>query len=206
MSTIFWLIVIIAIVLYYRKRKKENVHTSESSLEPPSSNNEQPKSQNPMNETEQPQNHQSGIQMHDRVVWQDDMRKLWFDGNTLKLRYRGKDYTFSSHGYEPMAIILKRGEAVVYIHNSFDVEHECKQFSKNSNYRCCTITGRLHDAKHFCLLLTTAIDDGYDWQIDELERRVDEQTRFETREVWYKENGIDYLFLRQRPEDPTPTT
>jgi hypothetical protein len=42
------------------------------------------------------------------------------------------------------------------------------------------------------LLLTTAIDDGYDWQIDELESRVDELTRFETHEIWYRESGIEF--------------
>lgn len=126
------------------------------------------------------------------VIWNDNSRLLSFEPDGLSLRYNGKTYRFGCDGHEPMAIILKSGEAVAYIHNAFDVEYECKQFCKNPDYRCSTITGREHDAKSFCLLLTTAIDDGYDWQIDELESRVDELTRFETREVWYKENGIEF--------------
>ena len=129
---------------------------------------------------------------HGKVVYEDGVRKLFYDGDVLKLRYNGKDYTFSGHGYEPMAIILGHDGETAYIHNSFLVEDECREFVKNPDYRCSTITGRRHDAKSFCLLLTTAIDDGYDWQIDELESRVDELTRFETREVWYKENGIEF--------------
>ena len=126
------------------------------------------------------------------VIWEDGSRLLSFEADGLSLRYKGQIYRFGGDGHEPMAIILKRGEAVAYIHNAFDVEYECKQFCQNPNYRCSTITGREHGAKSFCLLLTTAIDDGYDWQIDELESRVDELTRFETREVWYKENGIEF--------------
>ena len=126
------------------------------------------------------------------VIWNDNSRLLSFEPDGLSLRYKGKTYRFGCDGHEPMAIILKSGEAVAYIHNAFDVEYECGQFRKNPNYRCSTITGRKHDAKHFCLLLTTAIDDGYDWQIDELESKVDELTRFETREVWYKEKGIEF--------------
>ena len=126
------------------------------------------------------------------VVYEDGKRKLWFEPDGLSLRYNGTTYRFSVDGHEPMTIILKRGEAVAYIHNSFDVEYECKQFLKNPDYRCTTITGRNHDAKRFCLLLTTAIDDGYDWQIDELESKVDEQTRYETREVWYQSDGVEF--------------
>jgi len=126
------------------------------------------------------------------VIWEDSCRRLSFEPDGLSMIYNGKIYRFSGDGHEPMAIILKSGEAVAYIHNSFDVEYECSQFRKNPDYRCSTITGREHDAKSFCLLLTTAIDDGYDWQIDELESRVDELTRFETREVWYKEKGIEF--------------
>ncbi len=126
------------------------------------------------------------------VIWEDSCRRLSFEPDGLSMTYNGKIYRFSGDGHEPMAIILHKGEAVAYIHNAFDVEYECEQFRKNPDYRCSTITGREHDAKSFCLLLTTAIDDGYDWQIDELESRVDELTRFETREVWYKEKGIEF--------------
>ena len=136
----------------------------------------------PNTETKKPSN----------VIWEDSCRRLSFEPDGLSLRYNGTTYRFSVDGHEPMTIILKRGEAVAYIHNSFDVEYECQQFLKNPDYRCTTITGRNHDAKRFCLLLTTAIDDGYDWQIDELESKVDEQTRYETREVWYQSDSVEF--------------
>ncbi|MBR4563520.1 MAG: hypothetical protein IKO26_03620 [Paludibacteraceae bacterium] len=126
------------------------------------------------------------------VIWEDSCRRLSFEPDGLSMTYNGKIYRFSGDGHEPMAIILHKGEAVAYIHNAFDVEYECQQFRKNPNYRCSTITGRKHDAKHFCLLLTTAIDDGYDWQIDELESKVDELMRYETREIWYRESGVEF--------------
>ena len=126
------------------------------------------------------------------VVWEDGKRKLWFEADGLSLRYNGTTYRFSVDGHEPMTIILKRGEAVAYIHNSFDVEYECQQFLKNPDYRCTTITGRNHDAKHFCLLLTTAIDDGYEWEIGELEHTMDERTRYDSREVWYQSDGVEF--------------
>ena len=173
MIFILTLIVIIAAVLWYREAQKEK-----ASLQPESAKKEQ----NKPKPAPKPSN----------VIWNDNSRLLSFEPDGLSLRYKGQIYRFGCDSHEPMAIILKSGEAVAYIHNSFDVEYESKQFCQNPDYRCSTITGRKHGAEHFCLLLTTAIDDGYDWQIDELERRVDELTRFETREVWYKNNGIEF--------------
>ena len=173
MIFILTLIVIIAAVLWYREAQKEK-----ASLQPESAKKEQ----NKPKPAPKPSN----------VIWNDNLRLLSFEPDGLSLRYNGQTYRFGCDGHEPMAIILKSGEAVAYIHNSFDIEYECQQFCKNPDYRCSTITGRKHGAEHFCLLLTTAIDDGYDWQIDELERWVDELTRFETREVWYKEKGIEF--------------
>ena len=126
------------------------------------------------------------------IVWQDEERRLFIEGRRTLLYYKNRFYTFRVDGHEPMAIIMLNNEPAAYIHNSFDVEYECQQFRKNPDYRCSTITGRNHNARSFCLMLTTAIDDGYDWQIDELEGRVDELTRFETREVWYKTNDIEF--------------
>ncbi len=182
MITILVIIILIASVLWYREHKKENAQNT-SSEHPQSSKKEQAKPKPAPNpEPKKPSN----------VIWEDSCRLLSFEPDGLSLLYNGKIYRFGCDGHEPMAIILKSGEAVAYIHNSFDVEYECSQFCKNPDYRCSTITGRKHDAKHFCLLLTTAIDDGYDWQIDELEGRVDELTRFETREVWYRTNDIEF--------------
>ena len=107
------------------------------------------------------------------VIYEDSARLLSLDSDGLSLRYNGFFYRFSVDGHEPMVIIRKLGEAVAYIHNAFDVEYECEQFRKNPDYRCCTITGTEHDAKSFCYLLTTALDEGYDWQIDDLERKAD---------------------------------
>ena len=173
MIFILTLIVIIAAVLWYREVQKEK-----ASLQPESAKKEQTKSK----PASKPSN----------VIWNDNSRRLSFEPDGLSLRYNGQIYRFGCDGHEPMAIILKSGEAVAYIHNAFDVKYECGEFAKNPKYLCQTITGRRHDAKHFCLLLTTAIDEGYDWQIDELESKVDELTRFETREVWYKEDGVEF--------------
>ena len=182
MITILWLIVIIAAVLWYRESKKGKV-SPQPRPEPKPAKKEQAKPKPAPNpEPKKPSN----------VIWEDSCRRLSFEPDGLSMTYNGKIYRFSGDGHEPMAIILRKGEAVAYIHNSFDIEYECEQFRKNPDYRCTTITGRNHDAKRFCLLLTTAIDDGYDWQIDELETKVDELTRYETREIWYRESGIEF--------------
>lgn len=191
MVTICLLIAIGAIVYYYlhahprpsEPKCKYGCPKPEPQPEPKPAKKEQAKPKPAPNpEAKKPSN----------VIWEDSYRRLSFEPDGLSLRYKGKTYRFGCDGHEPMAIILKRGEAVAYIHNAFDVEYECQQFLKNPDYRCTTITGRNHDAKRFCLLLTTAIDDGYDWQIDELESKVDEQTRYETREVWYQSDGIEF--------------
>lgn len=200
MVTICILIAIGAIVYYYLHKDKEPQEpkckygcpapepqpapkpTKKEKIVPPVGKEQAKPKPAPNSEAKKPSN----------VIWNDNSRLLSFEPEGLSLRYKGKTYRFGCDGHEPMAIILKSGEAVAYIHNSFDVEYECEQFLKNPDYRCTTITGRNHDAKRFCLLLTTAIDDGYDWQIDELESKVDEQTRFETREVWYQSDGVEF--------------
>lgn len=127
-----------------------------------------------------------------KVIWEDNERKLFFDGNTPKLIYNSKEYTFSGHGYEPMAIILGKDGEVAYIHNSFLVDEECKQFVKDPQYLCHTITRHYHNAKHFCMLLTTAIDYGFDWQIDDLEHKMFSLERFAQREIFYNADGIEF--------------
>lgn len=107
-----------------------------------------------------------------QIVWQDGERRLWLEGNEAILEYRGERYTFACEPHEPMTIILKRGEAVVYIHNAFDVTEECRCFLRNPDYQCHTITGEYHDAERFCLLLTTAIDGFYECQWNEVEQSL----------------------------------
>ena len=183
MITILTFVVIIAAVLWYREHQKEKVQKPEQQQPKPAKKEQAKPKPAPRPQKPAPK---------PDVIYEDSCRLLSFEPDGLSLLYNGKIYRFGCDGHEPMAIILKSGEAVAYIHNSFDIEYECEQFRKNPDYRCSTITGREHDAKSFCLLLTTAIDDGYDWQIDELESRVDELTRFETREVWYKEKDIEF--------------
>ena len=127
-----------------------------------------------------------------KVIWEDNERKLFFDGNTPKLIYNNEEYTFSGHGYEPMTIILGKDGVVAYIHNSFLVNEECKRFVKDPKYLCHTITGHYHNAKHFCMLLTSAIDYGFDWQIDNLEHEMFSLERFAQREIFYSADGIEF--------------
>ena len=184
MITLLFLILIVASVLLYRENHKKPAPepVKQDTPKPVKQNTPKPvKQDTPKPEKRDP-----------NVIWEDSARKLSFEPDGLTLRYNGVTYTFSGDGHEPMVIILKRGEACAYIHNAFDMEYECNQFRKNPNYLCSSITGKEHDAKHFCLLLTTAIDYGYDWQIDELESRVEEITRFDTREIWYKKDGIEF--------------
>lgn len=144
----------------------------------------------PNNSTTMQENENNSV--WNRVIWEDNERKLFFDGNTPKLIYNNEEYTFSGHGYEPMAIILGKDGVVAYIHNSFLVDEECKRFVKDPKYLCHTITGHYHNAKHFCMLLTTAIDYGFDWQIDDLEHEMFSLERFAQREIFYSADSIEF--------------
>ena len=55
-----------------------------------------------------------------KLVWQDEERRLYFEGNEPVMVYKGERYTFGCQPYEPMAIIQKDGKAVAFIHNAFD--------------------------------------------------------------------------------------
>ena len=182
--------------------KANSQQPTANSQQPKAQSLETPKNQNPPNPPKSPNppkptaNSPKPIaksqQPNPDLIYQDASRRLSFEPDGLTLRYNGLTYRFSGDGHEPMAKILQAGEVVAYIHNAFDVEYECRQFRKNPNYRCSTITGREHNAKSFCWLLTTAISHGYDWQIDELESHMDELTRYDTREIWYREDGIEF--------------
>ena len=132
------------------------------------------------------------LKILNKVVWEDSERKLFFAGTTPKLIYKGKEYHFSGNGYEPMATILDRNGAVAYIHNSFLVEEECAGFVNNPKYKCSTITGNSYNAKQFCMLLTTAVDWGFDWQIGELEDKMLTQFLWAKREIFYKTDDIEF--------------
>ena len=195
MVTLLWIVIIVAFVLYYRERKRD--HASQTTSNPQTPNSQtSTEGAKPQTETKS--------QLPPNVVWKDSSRLLSFEPDGLTLSYHGKVYRFSEDGHEPMTIILHNGEAVAYIHNGFDVEYECRQFLKKPNYLCTSITGKRRDAKNFCWLLTTAIDNGYDWHIDDLECQVDELTRFESREIWYREGGIEFGRYGEEPGGREP--
>ncbi|MBQ7663952.1 MAG: hypothetical protein IJS43_01870 [Bacteroidaceae bacterium] len=106
-----------------------------------------------------------------KVVYEDNKRKLYFaeDGHTPMMDYDGKTYTLSCHPYEPMLIILHKGENVAYIHNAFYPDDEYKRLLKGQ--LVLSITGKYHNAERFARLLTTALDTGCD-EIGEVENRM----------------------------------
>ena len=130
---------------------------------------------------------------HDEtVIYENADTRLSYNDGIWELRHRGKTYTFGCQPYEPMAKILEDGQTKAYIHNAFDPDYECQQFASDPKHLCCTITGNCHDAQHFCRLLTTAIDCGFEWQIDELENEMFTQILWENREIFYKTDDIEF--------------
>lgn len=124
---------------------------------------------------------------------------LYFNGEEPTLKHCGHIYTFGCQPYEPMAIILENGKSVAYIHNAFDVKYECINLLKGNLVR--TITGRYHNAEHFCRLLTHTIDVGFDWDIGELERSMCRAIEMETGEIFYQADGVVFGRLGEEPDD-----
>ena len=137
------------------------------------------------------------------VIYENGSTKLCLDDGRAILFYNGEAYTFGCHPYEPMTIICKDDAPVAYIHNAFDVDVVCEAFLSEPKYLVNTITNHYHNAEHFCRLLIVAIDRGYDWQIDELEKEMFEQVRWETHEVFYKTDDIEFGRYGDEPEDET---
>ena len=106
------------------------------------------------------------------IIWQDDIRKLFMTNGTLTLLYKGATYTFSCQPYEPMAIIELNGKPVAYLHNAFNPDCEGQLFIENHNHLVRTISGRHHDAERFCRLLCTAVEFGFDRNVDEAEDKM----------------------------------
>ncbi|MBQ6729498.1 MAG: hypothetical protein IJQ83_05135 [Bacteroidales bacterium] len=135
------------------------------------------------------------------VIHENGGIRLCLDDGKASLFYKGETYTFGCHPFEPMAIIYKDDAPVAYIHNAFDVNAECQAFMTNSEHLVNTVTRHYHNAEHFCRLLTVAIDRGYDGQIDELEKEMFEQVRWENHEVFYKTDDIEFGRYGDEPED-----
>ena len=135
------------------------------------------------------------------VIYENGSSRLCLDDGKAILFYKGETYTFGCHPYEPMAIICKDDAPIAYIHNAFDVGVVCQDFMTNPEHLVDTVTHHYHNAEHFCRLLTIAIDRGYDWQIDELEKEMFEQVRWENHEVFYKTDDIEFGRYDDEPED-----
>lgn len=135
------------------------------------------------------------------VIYENGSTRLCLDDGKALLFYRGETYTFGFHPYEPMAIIYKDDAPVANIHNAFDVDAVCQDFMTNPEHLVNTVTRHYHNAEHFCRLLTVAIDRGYNWQIDELEKEMFEQVRWENHEVFYKTDDIEFGRYGDEPED-----
>lgn len=139
--------------------------------------------------------------MEEKVIYENGDTKLSYKNGAGELLHRGKSYTFGCHPYEPMAIILEEGRPVAYIHNAFDPDVECKNFVNDDKYLVHTITNHYHNAEHFCRLLALATGCGCDRQIDELEKEMFMQVRWENHEVFYKTDDIEFGRYGDEPED-----
>ena len=135
------------------------------------------------------------------VIYENEDTVLSFENGKATLFYKGEVYTFGCHPYEPMVIIYEDDAPKAYIHNAFDVDAVCEAFLSDPKYLVNTITRLYHNAEHFCRLLTVAIDRGYDWQIDELEKEMFELVRWENHEVFYKTDDIEFGRYGDEPED-----
>ena len=124
------------------------------------------------------------------IIWQDAIRKLFMDDGTPTLLYKGKTYTFSCQPFEPMAIIKLDEKPVAYLHNAFNPDEECQLFITNQKYLVRTISGRHHDAERFCRLLCTAVEYGFDRNVDEAEDKM--------QELLVKEKGIQTIQFETR--------
>ena len=107
-----------------------------------------------------------------QILWQNAVRQLFVADGTPKLLYKGKIYTFACQPYEPMAIIVLDGKPVAYLHNAFNPDDECQMFVENPKHLVRTISGRHHDAERFCRLLCTAVEYGYDRNVDDVEDKM----------------------------------
>lgn len=106
------------------------------------------------------------------IIWQDAVSRLFIANGTPTLLYKGKTYTFACQPYEPMAIIVLDGKPVAYLHNAFDPDEECQMFIENRKHLVRTISGRHHDAERFCRLLCTAVEYGFDRNVDDAEDKM----------------------------------
>ena len=178
MITLCLLIALAAIVYYYLHKDKETkVESRETKVESRESKveSEETKVESPSPKT-----------LNRFIIWRDDKRLLYIDGSEAMLEYKNSRYSFGCQPYEPMTIIRKEDKpGEIRIHNSFDVNEECRLFKEQPKYFTRVISGHYYSAELFSRLLTAAIHYGGDVQIDDVEKMMLQQLE--------EEKGINAL-------------
>ena len=101
------------------------------------------------------------------IVYQDERYTLGQKDTSPYLTADGKTYMLSCHPYEPCTYIRDGERLVAVIHNAFDPLDVMEAFAKGKTVT--SISGKVYDAKAFCVMIEYAARYLYDTDISYVE-------------------------------------
>ena len=103
----------------------------------------------------------------DIIVYQDERYMLGQTDTSPYLTADGKTYLLSFHPYEPCTYIRDGERLVAVIHNAFNPLDVMEAFAKGKTVT--SISGKVYDAKAFCVMIEFAASYLYDTDISYVE-------------------------------------
>ena len=103
----------------------------------------------------------------DIIVYQDERYTLGQKDMSPYFTADGKTYLLSCHPYEPCMYIRDRERLVAVIHNAFNPLDLMEAFAKGKTVT--SISGKVYDAKAFCVMIEFAASYLYDTDISYVE-------------------------------------
>ena len=103
----------------------------------------------------------------DIIVYQDECYMLGQTDTSPYLTADGKTYLLSCHPYEPCTYIRDGERLVAVIHNAFNPLDVMEAFAKGKTVT--SISGKVYDAKAFCVMIEFAASYLYDTDISYVE-------------------------------------
>lgn len=103
----------------------------------------------------------------DIIVYQDERYTLGQKDTSPYFTTDGKTYLLSCHPYEPCMYIRDRERLVAVIHNAFDPLDVMEAFAKGKTVT--SISGKVYDAKAFCVMIEYVASYLYDTDISYVE-------------------------------------
>ncbi len=134
----------------------------------------------------------------DIIVYQDERYMLGQTDTSPYLTADGKTYLLSFHPYEPCTYIRDGERLVAVIHNAFNPLDVMEAFAKGKTVT--SISGKVYDAKAFCVMIEFAASYLYDTDISYVEGALAVKTAIDVTSLGVRSISDRFSHSKKRKE------